>query len=139
VAGEAGWAHAAPLVAWFAVVALARVLVTVVQESLAHRAAADVVAELRASVLARAVALGPRGLREPSEVVTLVTRGLDDLEPYFVRYLPQLLLAATLTPATLVVVAGLDLGSAAIVAGTIPLIPVFMWLIGVLTQRFAAD
>lgn len=139
VDGDAGWADVAPLVGWFAAVALARVLVTVVQESLAHRAAADVVAELRASVLARAVALGPRGLREPSEVVTLVTRGLDDLEPYFVRYLPQLLLAATLTPATLVVVAGLDLGSAAIVAGTIPLIPVFMWLIGVLTQRFAAD
>lgn len=137
--GDAGWAQAAPLVGWFAVVAVARVLLTVVQESLAHRAAADVVAELRASVLARAVALGPRGLREPSEVVTLVTRGLDDLEPYFVRYLPQLLLAATLTPATLVVVAGLDLGSALIVAGTIPLIPVFMWLIGVLTQRFAAD
>lgn len=139
VDGAAGWADVAPLVGWFAAVAVARVLVTVVQESLAHRAAADVVAELRASVLARAVALGPRGLREPSEVVTLVTRGLDDLEPYFVRYLPQLLLAATLTPATLVVVAGLDLGSAAIVAGTIPLIPVFMWLIGVLTQRFAAD
>lgn len=139
VDGDAGWADVAPLVGWCAAVALARVLVTVVQESLAHRAAADVVAELRASVLARAVALGPRGLREPSEVVTLVTRGLDDLEPYFVRYLPQLLLAATLTPATLVVVAGLDLGSAAIVAGTIPLIPVFMWLIGVLTQRFAAD
>ncbi len=137
--GDAGWAQAAPLVGWFAVVAVARVLLTVVQESLAHRAAADVVAELRASVLARAVALGPRGLREPTEVVTLVTRGLDDLEPYFVRYLPQLLLAATLTPATLVVLAGLDLGSAAIVAGTIPLIPVFMWLIGVLTQRFAAD
>ncbi|WP_413452672.1 thiol reductant ABC exporter subunit CydD [Georgenia phoenicis] len=139
VDGEAGWADVAPLVGWFAAVALARVLVTVVQESLAHRAATDVVAELRAGVLAHAVALGPRGLREPSEVVTLVTRGLDDLEPYFVRYLPQLLLAATLTPATLAVVAGLDLGSAAIVAGTIPLIPVFMWLIGVLTQRFAAD
>ncbi|MCM3659668.1 thiol reductant ABC exporter subunit CydD [Georgenia satyanarayanai] len=139
VDGDAGWAEVAPLVGWFAVVALARVLVTVVQESLAHRAAADVVAELRGSVLARAVALGPRGLREPTDVVMLVTRGLDDLEPYFVRYLPQLLLAATLTPATLVVVAGLDLGSAAIVAGTIPLIPVFMWLIGVLTQRFAAD
>ncbi|WP_324651273.1 thiol reductant ABC exporter subunit CydD [Georgenia sp. H159] len=139
VDGDAGWAQAAPLVVWFAVLAAVRVLVTVLQESLAHRAAVDVVAELRAGVLDRAVALGPRGLSDPSELVTLVTRGLDDLEPYFVRYLPQLLLAATLTPATLVVIAGLDLGSAAIVALTIPLIPVFMWLIGVLTQRFAAD
>ncbi|HLT84562.1 MAG TPA: ABC transporter transmembrane domain-containing protein, partial [Phototrophicaceae bacterium] len=139
VDGDAGWAHAAPLVGWFVALAAARVLVTVLQESLAHRAAVDVVAELRAGVLDHAVALGPRGGTEPSELVTLVTRGLDDLEPYFVRYLPQLLLAATLTPATLVVIAGLDLGSAAIVAVTIPLVPVFMWLIGRLTQSFAAD
>jgi len=137
--GTAGWAHAAPLIGWFVAVAAARVLVTTLQESLAHRAAVDVVAELRAGVLDHAVALGPRGLSEPSELVTLVTRGLDDLEPYFVRYLPQLLLAATLTPATVAVIAGHDLGSAAIVAVTIPLIPVFMWLIGVLTQRFATD
>src|SRR5690606_12323494 len=116
VDGDAGWAHAAPLVGWFVALAAARVLVTVLQESLAHRAAVDVVAELRAGVLDHAVALGPRGGTEPSELVTLVTRGLDDLEPYFVRYLPQLLLAATLTPATLVVIAGLDLVSAAIVA-----------------------
>ena len=139
VDGTAGWAHAAPLIGWFVAVAAARVLVTTLQESLAHRAAVDVVAELRAGVLDHAVALGPRGLSEPSELVTLVTRGLDDLEPYFVRYLPQLLLAATLTPATVAVIAGHDLGSAAIVAVTIPLIPVFMWLIGVLTQRFATD
>lgn len=139
VDGDAGWAHAAPLVGWFVALAAVRVLVTVLQESLAHRAAVDVVAELRAGVLDHAVALGPRGGTEPSELVTLVTRGLDDLEPYFVRYLPQLLLAATLTPATLVVIAGLDLGSAAIVAVTIPLVPVFMWLIGRLTQSFAAD
>jgi len=137
--GDAGWAHAVPLIGWFAVLAVVRVLVTVLQESLAHRAAVDVVAELRAQVLDHAVALGPRAMTEPTELVTLVTRGLDDLEPYFVRYLPQLLLAATLTPATLVVIAGLDVGSAAIVAFTIPLIPVFMWLIGRLTQSFAAD
>ncbi|HLS74498.1 MAG TPA: thiol reductant ABC exporter subunit CydD [Actinomycetaceae bacterium] len=137
--GTGSWATAAPLVAAFAAVAGVRVLVTVAQESLAHRAARDVVAELRSGVLDHVVALGPRSGYQPGEVVTLVTRGLDDLEPYFVRYLPQLLLAATLTPATLAVIAGLDLGSAAIVAVTIPLIPVFMWLIGVLTQRFAAD
>lgn len=137
--GTGGWATATPLIGALAAVAGVRVLVTVAQGSLAHRAARDVVAELRAGVLEHVVALGPRSGHQPGEVVTLVTRGLDDLEPYFVRYLPQLLLAATLTPATLVVIAGLDLGSAFIVAVTIPLIPVFMWLIGVLTQRFAAD
>ena len=139
VDGVTGWAQAAPLVGWLAVVVLVRVGVMVLQESFAHRAARDVVAELRAAVLDRSVALGPREVPETRELTALVTRGLDDLEPYFVRYLPQLLLAATLTPVTLVVILGLDVWSAVIVAGTIPLIPVFMWLIGVLTQRHAAE
>ena len=140
VEGTAGWDHAAPLVAVLAGVFVARFVVLVVQESLAHRAARDVVADLREQVLTRAVALGPRWLGgHGAQVTTLATRGLDDLEPYFVRYLPQLLLAATVTPATLAVVLGLDLSSALIIAVTIPLIPVFMWLIGVLTQRFAAE
>lgn len=137
--GDAGWPQAAPLVGWLVLVVLGRVAVTVLQESLAHRAARDVIAELREGVLRRAVALGPRAVPETRELSALVTRGLDDLEPYFVRYLPQLLLAATLTPATLVVVLRLDLVSAVIVAGTIPLVPVFMWLIGVLTQRHTEE
>ncbi|UNX53833.1 thiol reductant ABC exporter subunit CydD [Georgenia sp. TF02-10] len=140
VDGDAGWAQVRPLVGWLALVLAARVVVLVVQESVAHRAARDVIADLRAQVLARAVALGPRwlGAGHGAAVGTLVTRGLDDLEPYFVRYLPQLLLAATVTPATLAVVLRLDLASAAILAVTLPLVPVFMWLIGVLTQQFAA-
>ncbi|MFH5823909.1 thiol reductant ABC exporter subunit CydD [Georgenia sp. AZ-5] len=141
VEGRAGWADVAHLVALLAGVVGARFAVLVVQEAFAHRAARDVVADLREQVLTRAVAHGPRWLAvgHGAEVVTLATRGLDDLEPYFVRYLPQLLLAATVTPASLAVVLGLDVVSALIIAGTLPLIPVFMWLIGVLTQRFAAE
>ncbi|WP_127131408.1 thiol reductant ABC exporter subunit CydD [Georgenia sp. SYP-B2076] len=141
IEGRAGWDQVAHLVGWLAAVVAARVVVLVAQESFAHRAAGDVIAELRAQVLARAVEQGPRWLASGhgAQVVTLATRGLDDLEPYFVRYLPQLLLAATVTPASLVVVFGLDLVSALIITLTIPLIPVFMWLIGVLTATFAAE
>jgi ATP-binding cassette subfamily C protein CydD len=115
---------------------LARALATGVQERFAHRAATRAVAELREQVVARAAELGPRWLAEGegARVVTLATRGLEALEPYFVRYLPQLVLSATVTPATLVVILGLDWVSAAIAAGTLPLIPVFMVLIGQLTQ-----
>ncbi|WP_449384991.1 thiol reductant ABC exporter subunit CydD [Cellulomonas soli] len=126
----------APLVAALVAVVLARTAVTAVQERYAHRAATRAVAELRESVVAHAVARGPRWLaggRGPG-VVTLATRGLDALEPYFVRYLPQLVLAATVTPATVLVVLGLDWVSAAIVVGTIPLVPIFMILVGRLTQ-----
>ena len=141
VTQRAGWEHVARLLPALAGVVALRAAVLVLQESTAHRAATNVIAQLREQVLVRAVALGPRWLaaEQGPAVVTLVTRGLDDLEPYFVRYLPQLLLAATVTPATLAVVFGLDLVAALTIAFTLPLIPVFMWLIGVLTQRFAAD
>lgn len=126
-----------PLVALAAVLALRAVLVGL-QERWAHRAATRVVAELREQVVRHAVALGPRRLPEdPGSVATFATRGLDALEPYFVRYLPQLLLAATVTPAGLAVVLGLDWIAAATIAVTLPLVPVFMWLIGVMTQGVA--
>ncbi|MGY4643035.1 thiol reductant ABC exporter subunit CydD [Cellulomonas sp. URHB0016] len=125
----------APLVAWLAVVVLARALVTSAQERWAHRSATRAVGELREAVIARTVALGSRRLAATggAATVTLATRGLDSLEPYFVRYLPQLVLAATVTPGTLLVVLGLDWVSAAILLATLPLVPLFMVLVGRLT------
>ena len=124
---------------WLAGVVVARALVTGLQERYAHRAATRVVTSLRGQVVAHAAALGPRWLSTGRGVdtVTLATRGLDDLEPYLVRYLPQLLLAVTVTPATLVVVLGLDWISAVIIIVTIPLVPVFMILVGQLTQSYS--
>ena len=130
-----------PLVGWLTLALAARAALVAAQERFAHRAATRVIAELRHGVLSRAVGLGPRWLAEDrrTAVVTLATRGLDALEPYFVRYLPQLLLAVTVTPAVLIVIAGLDTVAAVTIAVTIPLIPVFMVLVGQLTQRYAAD
>ena len=125
-----------PTIGRLAAVVVARAVVVAAQERFAHRAATRAVGELRAGVVEHAVALGPRWLatgRGP-EVVTLATRGLDALEPYFVRYLPQLVLSATVTPATILVVLGLDWVSAAIVVGTLPLVPIFMVLIGRMTE-----
>ncbi|GEA89355.1 thiol reductant ABC exporter subunit CydD [Cellulomonas cellasea] len=129
-------AEIGPQVVWIAAVVAVRALVAGVQERFAHRAATRVIGDLRAQLVERSALLGPRWTVEGdgSRVVTLATRGIDALEPYFVRYLPQLVLAATVTPATLVVILGLDWVSAAIVAGTIPLVPLFMVLVGRLTQ-----
>ncbi|MDM7831684.1 thiol reductant ABC exporter subunit CydD [Cellulomonas edaphi] len=126
----------APWVAWLAAVVGARTLVTALQERFAHRAATRAVAELREGVVAHAASLGPRWLAtgQGPGVATLATRGLDALEPYFVRYLPQLVLAATVTPATLLVILGLDWVSAAVLVVVLPLVPLFMWLVGRLTQ-----
>jgi ATP-binding cassette, subfamily C, bacterial CydD len=125
-----------PRIGWLALVIAVRAVATGVQERYAHRSATRAVAELREQVVERAARLGPRWLAEGAgpRVVTLATRGLDALDAYFVKYLPQLVLSATVTPATLVVILGLDWISAAIAAGTLPLIPIFMILIGQLTQ-----
>lgn len=136
VADGAPLARVAPLVGWLVVVVAARALLAGLQERWAHRAATRAVAELRERVVAHAALVGPRRAApaDGASLVTLATRGLDALEPYFVRYLPQLVLAATLTPATLLVVLDLDWISAVVIAGTLPLVPVFMWLVGVMTQ-----
>ena len=140
VAGEAEWPDVAAWVGLLALVVLGRVGVTAAQERYAHRSATRAVAELREQVLAHAVALGPRWLARSGAtgVATLATRGLDALEPYFVRYLPQLLLAATVTPAALAVVLGLDWVAGLTIAVTLPLVPVFMVLTGRLTAGYAA-
>lgn len=141
VVGEAELADVRDLIAWLAVVLAVRAALVMAQERYAHRAATRVIAELRRAVLSHALDLGPRWLDEGrrSALVTLATRGLDSLEPYFVRYLPQLVLAVTVTPVVLVVIAGLDLIAALTIGVTIPLIPVFMVLVGRLTEHYAAE
>ncbi|MDT0304696.1 ABC transporter transmembrane domain-containing protein, partial [Streptomonospora wellingtoniae] len=74
------------------------------------------------------------GTPRAGELVTLATRGLDALDDYFARYLPQLALAALVPVAVLVVVASADWISAAVIAVTLPLIPLFMALVGMHTQ-----
>ncbi|SKC67167.1 thiol reductant ABC exporter subunit CydD [Krasilnikoviella flava] len=113
----------------------ARAAIAWAQERYAQKAAADVVAELREQVVAHTVALGPRPAGEggAAATATLATRGLDDLGPYLVRYLPQLLLTAIVTPVLVLVVLGLDWVSALICVVTLPLVPLFMWLVGVMT------
>lgn len=118
-------------------VVITRVLIVWIQERLAHRAGTKVISQLREAVVDHAVSMGPRWLAtgKGAEVVTTVTRGLEGLLPYFVRYLPQLMLAATVTPLMLVVVLGLDWLSALIAALTLPLVPLFMILVGLVTRE----
>ena len=63
----------------------------------------------------------------------LATSGIDALDSYFSRYLPQLFLAVIVPVAVIVVVLGADWISAVIIAVTVPLIPVFMGLVGAST------
>ncbi|MFC8734145.1 thiol reductant ABC exporter subunit CydD [Luteimicrobium sp. NPDC057192] len=126
----------APRLAWLVAVVAARAAVSWCQERFAVRAAASTVAELREALVVHATALGPRwrGSARGTRLTTLATTGLDALEPYFVRYVPQLLLTAIVTPLLVVVVLGLDWVSGLVVIVTLPLVPLFMVLVGRLTQ-----
>lgn len=120
-------------------VVLVRAALVFIREARAHRAADQAIAELRSQVIEKAVRLGPRWrARNSAENTTLVTRGLDDLDPYFVKFLPQLLLAVTVTPLALIAILVLDFWSALIALVVIPLIPLFMVLIGRMTQGFSS-
>ncbi|MFC8430384.1 thiol reductant ABC exporter subunit CydD [Streptomyces sp. NPDC057253] len=119
-----------------AAVAAGRGLVSWLTELAAHRASAAVKSELRGRLLERATALGPGWLsgQRTGSLVALATRGVDALDDYFSRYLPQLGLAVVVPVAVLARIVTEDWVSAAIIVGTLPLIPVFMVLIGWATQ-----
>ncbi|MEU2303581.1 thiol reductant ABC exporter subunit CydD [Streptomyces misionensis] len=119
-----------------AAVAVGRALVAWLTERAAHRASAAVKSELRGRLLDRAAALGPGWLggQRTGSLVTLATRGVDALDDYFSRYLPQLGLAVIVPVAVLARIVTEDWVSAAIIVITLPLIPLFMMLIGWATQ-----
>ncbi|AJP05736.1 ABC transporter [Streptomyces cyaneogriseus subsp. noncyanogenus] len=119
-----------------AAVAVGRALVGWLTELAAHRASAAVKSELRGRLLERATALGPGWLsgQRTGSLVALATRGVDALDDYFSRYLPQLGLAVVVPVAVLARIVTEDWVSAAIIVGTLPLIPIFMVLIGWATQ-----
>ncbi|MFF1506943.1 thiol reductant ABC exporter subunit CydD [Streptomyces sp. NPDC058326] len=117
-------------------VAVARGLVSWLTELAAHRASAAVKSELRGRLLDHAAALGPGWLsgQRAGSLIALATRGVDALDDYFARYLPQLGLAVVVPVAVLARIVTEDWVSAAIIVVTLPLIPVFMILIGWYTQ-----
>lgn len=117
-------------------VACGRALVGWLTELAAHRASAAVKSELRGRLLERATALGPGWLggQRTGSLVAVATRGVDALDDYFSRYLPQLGLAVVVPVAVLARIVTEDWVSAAIIVGTLPLIPIFMMLIGWATQ-----
>ncbi|GAB19944.1 ABC transporter permease/ATP-binding protein CydD [Gordonia effusa NBRC 100432] len=117
---------------------LLRVALHYARERYAQRAADLVIADLRGQatdVLSDPRRTAPRRLLEVRDhAVTVILRGLDDLAPYLSGYVPALILSTVITPVMVVVIAIVDLPSAIIVFITLPLIPVFMVLIGVMTR-----
>jgi ATP-binding cassette, subfamily C, bacterial CydCD len=145
---------AALLVALAAVTA-GRAVTAWAAQALAHHAAATARSQLRGALLARVVALGPGwrraggrdggrdsgraagGIRDAAGLTQLATAGLDGLDGYFTSYLPALMLAVAVPLAVLAVIAVADPLSGVTVAVTLPLLPLFGALIGMVTGQQA--
>ncbi|WCB95183.1 ATP-binding/permease protein CydD [Baekduia alba] len=104
-------------------------------------AASAVLSELRRALLRRRLTEHPEAVdgTEAAEVVAAAVGGVDALGAYFARYLPQLVLACVVPVAVVVYVATIDLESALIMVLTLPLVPVFMVLIGLRTKRHTEE
>ncbi|GAA1057494.1 hypothetical protein GCM10017608_16740 [Agromyces luteolus] len=103
-------------------------------EWLGSAGAMRVKAELRDALLTRLEdRTGRRGVTT-ARAATLLGPGLDALDEYFGRYLPQLVLTAIATPVLVVAVWTADWVSGLILVIVLPLIPVFMALIGLATE-----
>ncbi|HMD51349.1 MAG TPA: thiol reductant ABC exporter subunit CydD [Solirubrobacteraceae bacterium] len=125
-----------PLSALLAVV-LARATVAWIAELAAARSSARAKSQLRSALLQRVAILGQDNSRESrtGELAVLAGRGIDALDGYFSLYLPQLFLAVIVPVFIVVAVLWSDWISAAIIAFTIPLIPLFMALVGATTRE----
>ncbi|MET0764805.1 MAG: thiol reductant ABC exporter subunit CydC [Blastococcus sp.] len=110
-------------------------------EVLAARDARRAEDELRRALIGR-LAVSPAAVRAAGgsgPAAVLATTRLHDLGPALATYLPALAQTVVVPPVLLLVLAGTDLLSAVLVAVTLPLVPVFMVLVGRFTRDATAD
>jgi ATP-binding cassette, subfamily C, bacterial CydD len=129
-------AVSAPML-WLLVVIVLRALVLFLAEGAAGAVAVRVKQELRGLLARRLFSLGPAYLhgQRSGELSAVFLDGVEALDAYFSQYLPQLVLAAAIPVAILVVVFPLDLLTGIVLLLTAPLIPLFMILIGKAGER----
>jgi ATP-binding cassette subfamily C protein CydD len=135
IAGD-GPAELSGLFAGLVLVIVLRGVVLWLSETNAARGGSTVIGQLREALTSALGRLGPSWLstRSTADVTLTVGRGLDALDGYFTKYLPQLILTALATPLLLGVIFWQDATSGIIVLVTLPLIPIFMVLVGWATQ-----
>ena len=120
-------------------VVVARAAVAWSAELASGRSSPRVKSQLRSALLHR-LAIDPGGASGPGTgaIATLAGRGIDALDAYYSLYLPQLLLAVIVPLLVVVAMLAADWISGVIVAITLPLIPVFMALVGATTRERTA-
>ena len=106
----------------------------------AQRAASGAKSQIRSSLLKRVLATGGADTPEGTgATAVLLSRGLNALDDYYTKTLTAFVSTAIVPFILWVVVASLDWMSAIVLACTLPLIPVFMILIGKNTRDETAE
>ncbi|MDT0117371.1 thiol reductant ABC exporter subunit CydD [Microbacterium sp. PRF11] len=115
---------------------LLRGLLIAASERASARGAAAASLQLRAALIGAVGRLGPGWLsrRNAASLSLTAGHGLEALDAYFGRYLPQLVATAITMPILIGAITLADPLSGLIVVLTIPLIPLFMVLIGLATR-----
>jgi thiol reductant ABC exporter CydD subunit len=128
-------AEDAPLLAALAAVVAVRAALSGAVETIGRRAAARVMSDLRLALVRSRLsgdAAGERleGEAGAGEIATAAVAGVDALEVYLARYLPQVVLSVAVPVAVLATALVVDPTSATIMLVTLPVIPVFLALVG---------
>ena len=126
-----GLAPLLPLLAWVGAIALLRGLAAYLSEYAAIKAAAQVRQQVRTVLYQRLLLLRPTGMAgEVGPLTEVVTAGVEGLEAYIARFLPQMVLAGLLPLAVLLVVLPSEWRSSLVLIFSAPFIPLLMVLIG---------
>jgi len=120
-----------PLLSYIGVVAMLRGLATCLGEFTAVKAAAQVRQQVRNILYQRILLIRPAGMAgEIGPLTEVVTAGVEGLESYIARFLPQMVLAGLLPLAVLLVVLPSEWRSSLVLIFSAPFIPLLMILIG---------
>ncbi|MBT2496650.1 thiol reductant ABC exporter subunit CydD [Microbacterium sp. ISL-59] len=121
---------------WLLLTALLRGLLIAASDAAGTRAAAKTGMQLRSALISAVGRLGPGWLaqRNQTELAVTAGHGLEALDGYFARYIPQLVLTVIATPVLVAVMWWQDWPSGLTAIITLPLIPLFLILIGMATR-----
>ncbi|MDF2507582.1 MAG: thiol reductant exporter subunit CydD [Microbacterium sp.] len=121
---------------WLLLTALLRGLLIAASDAAGTRAAAKTGMQLRSALISAVGRLGPGWLaqRNQTELAVTAGHGLEALDAYFARYIPQLVLTVIATPVVVAVMWWEDWPSGLTAIITLPLIPLFLILIGMATR-----
>ena len=130
--GGAGLAEVRNIILLLLGAVIARSALLWVREVVAQGGAVRMKSVLRERLFGHILRLGPAyaGGERTGELVTTATEGIERLEPYFARYLPQVYLSAFVPLLVAIYIFPRDWSSAVLLLITAPVIPVMMVLVG---------